>query len=57
MFSAMTLGLAIDGEEFVDVPDMPADSRMSGVLKDQNQIYNEDADPDPGRRGRRGERA
>jgi hypothetical protein len=45
MWSGMTLGLARDGDGFCSVDDMPSDSRNSGVLKDQNQIYNDDADP------------
>jgi len=54
IWSGMTQGLAQDGDGFCDVPDMPADSRMSGTLVDQNSYFNEDADPEPGRRGRRG---
>lgn len=45
MWSGMTLGLARDGDGFCQVDDMPGDSRMSGALKDQNQIFNDDADP------------
>ena len=46
IYSGMTKGLALDGEGFCQVTDMPKDSRMSGTLKDQNQYYNDDADPD-----------
>lgn len=45
IYSGMTLGLAIDGDGFVDVSDMPPDSRDHGTLQDQNQFYNDDADP------------
>jgi hypothetical protein len=45
IFSGMTLGLAIDGDPFADVDDMPPDSRNKGTLFNQNKIYNDDADP------------
>jgi hypothetical protein len=46
IYSGMTKGLARQGEGFCQVEDAPKDSRMSGVLQDQNQYYNDDADPD-----------
>lgn len=45
IYSGMTKGLALDGEGFCQINDMPGDSRESGTLEDYNQTYNDDADP------------
>jgi hypothetical protein len=47
IFSGMTQGLAVDGEPFADVSDMPPDSRSRGTLFNQNKLFNDTADPDP----------
>lgn len=45
VYSGMTAGLAREDGRHTEVNDAPPESRYDGVLPDQNQRYNDDADP------------